>query len=98
MATEIESLLAVHKTKKAWRVAKVLYRSASERPPTSCFKSMEKQTLVACQALAQINVDIAILQETKMSSDIYARQPHGYEVLVAPTNSRGRRARMEGRG
>ena len=45
---------------------------------------------VALRALRQGNVDMGILQETKLTDGIHARQGEGYSVWVTEAESRQR--------
>ena len=45
----------------------------------------------ACRALVSLDVDIAILQETKLTNNVYARRSSGYSIIAsdAPSASQG---------
>jgi hypothetical protein len=42
---------------------------------------------VALRAIAQVNVDITILTETKLTDDRYIKYSHGYEVIATTSKS-----------
>jgi exonuclease III len=47
-------------------------------------------TEVALRAIAQVNVDIAICTETKLTGDRYTKYSHGYEVITTTAKSLAR--------